>query len=40
MNYTLRVWRQPNGDADGKLVDYPANDIPEGRLLPRNARTS
>ncbi len=28
MNYTLRVWRQPNGDAEGKLVDYPAKDIP------------
>ncbi len=28
MNYTLRVWRQPNADTEGKLVDYPANDIP------------
>jgi succinate dehydrogenase / fumarate reductase iron-sulfur subunit len=29
MNYILRVWRQPNGDAEGRLVDYPAQDIPE-----------
>ena len=28
MNYKLRVWRQPNGDTPGKLVDYDAHDIP------------
>src|ERR1700761_2917119 len=28
MNYTLRVWRQPSGGAKGKLVDYPAQNIP------------
>ncbi|HWB60402.1 MAG TPA: succinate dehydrogenase/fumarate reductase iron-sulfur subunit [Chthoniobacteraceae bacterium] len=28
MNYTLRVWRQPNGEAKGRLVDYPAIGIP------------
>jgi succinate dehydrogenase / fumarate reductase iron-sulfur subunit len=29
MNYTLRVWRQKNATSGGKLVDYPANNIPE-----------
>jgi succinate dehydrogenase / fumarate reductase iron-sulfur subunit len=29
MNFRLRVWRQPNAKADGKLVDYDAPDIPE-----------
>ncbi len=28
MNFHLRVWRQPNAKADGKLVDYDAPDIP------------
>jgi len=28
MNLRLRVWRQPNAKADGKLVDYDAPDIP------------
>ncbi|HJX98481.1 MAG TPA: succinate dehydrogenase/fumarate reductase iron-sulfur subunit [Chthoniobacterales bacterium] len=28
MNLKLRVWRQPNANADGKLVDYDALDIP------------
>jgi len=28
MNFRLRVWRQPNAKADGKLVDYDAPDIP------------
>jgi succinate dehydrogenase iron-sulfur subunit len=28
MNFRLRVWRQPNAKADGKLVDYGAPDIP------------
>lgn len=28
MNFKLRVWRQPNANADGKLVDYDAPDIP------------
>jgi succinate dehydrogenase iron-sulfur subunit len=28
MNFRLRVWRQPNAKADGKLVDYEAPDIP------------
>jgi succinate dehydrogenase / fumarate reductase iron-sulfur subunit len=27
MNFRLRVWRQPNAKAKGKLVDYEANDI-------------
>jgi succinate dehydrogenase / fumarate reductase iron-sulfur subunit len=29
MNFRLRIWRQPNAKADGKLVDYDAPDIPE-----------
>jgi succinate dehydrogenase / fumarate reductase iron-sulfur subunit len=28
MNFRLRVWRQPNAKAEGKLVDYEATDIP------------
>jgi succinate dehydrogenase / fumarate reductase iron-sulfur subunit len=28
MNFRLRVWRQPNAKAEGKLVDYDAPDIP------------
>src|SRR5207247_3609423 len=28
MNFRLRVWRQPNAEANGKLVDYDAPDIP------------
>jgi succinate dehydrogenase / fumarate reductase, iron-sulfur subunit len=28
MNFRLRVWRQPNAKAKGKLVDYDAPDIP------------
>lgn len=28
MNFRLRVWRQPNAKADGKLVEYDAPDIP------------
>jgi succinate dehydrogenase / fumarate reductase, iron-sulfur subunit len=28
MNFRLRVWRQPNAKAEGKLVDYEAPDIP------------
>ena len=28
MNFRLRVWRQPNAKADGKLVAYDAPDIP------------
>src|SRR5947209_5973175 len=28
MNFRLRVWRQPNAKADGKLVDYDAPEIP------------
>jgi succinate dehydrogenase / fumarate reductase iron-sulfur subunit len=28
MNFRLRVWRQPNAEADGQLVDYDASDIP------------
>ncbi len=27
MNFPLRVWRQPNAKARGKLVDYEARDI-------------
>jgi len=27
MNFLLRVWRQPNAKARGKLVDYEARDI-------------
>ena len=27
MNFRLRVWRQPNAKARGKLVDYEARDI-------------
>ncbi len=29
MNFKLKVWRQPNGSAKGRLVDYPAENIPE-----------
>src|SRR5260370_31477096 len=28
MNFRLRVWRQPNAKAEGKLVKYDAPDIP------------
>jgi len=28
MTFRLRVWRQPNAKAEGKLVDYEAKDIP------------
>jgi succinate dehydrogenase / fumarate reductase, iron-sulfur subunit len=28
MNFRLRVWRQPNAKAEGRLVDYDAKDIP------------
>src|SRR3979411_1277585 len=28
MNFKLRVWRQENAKADGKLVDYDTPDIP------------
>src|SRR5438309_9969012 len=28
MNFRLRVWRQPNTKAEGKLVNYDAPDIP------------
>ena len=28
MNFRLRVWRQPNAEAEGKLVDYDAPNIP------------
>lgn len=28
MNFRLRVWRQPNAKAEGKLLDYDAPDIP------------
>lgn len=27
MNFRLRVWRQPNANAEGQLVDYEANDV-------------
>jgi succinate dehydrogenase / fumarate reductase iron-sulfur subunit len=27
-NYTIRVWRQKNGQTAGKFVEYPAKDIP------------
>lgn len=27
MNLTLHVWRQPNGEAEGRMQTYPANDI-------------
>jgi len=33
MNFRLRVWRQPNAKANGKLVDYDAPDIPEQASL-------
>ena len=29
MNLNLKVWRQRNADDPGKLVDYPAHNIPE-----------
>ncbi|HVV38308.1 MAG TPA: succinate dehydrogenase/fumarate reductase iron-sulfur subunit [Acidimicrobiales bacterium] len=29
MNLTLHVWRQPNGDAQGRMMTYQANDISE-----------
>jgi succinate dehydrogenase / fumarate reductase iron-sulfur subunit len=28
MNFQLKIWRQPNAKAKGKLVDYDAPDIP------------
>src|SRR6266403_1530885 len=28
MNFKLKIWRQRNAKADGKLVDYEAPDIP------------
>ena len=28
MNFRLRVWRQKSTEADGRMVDYAANDIP------------
>jgi succinate dehydrogenase / fumarate reductase, iron-sulfur subunit len=33
MNFRLRVWRQPNAKAEGKLVDYDAPDIPQQASL-------
>jgi succinate dehydrogenase iron-sulfur subunit len=33
MNFLLKVWRQPNAKADGKLVDYDAPDIPSQASL-------
>src|SRR5437764_3685605 len=34
MNFSLRIWRQPNHDAKGKLVKYDARDIsPNSSLL-------
>jgi len=27
MNLKLRIWRQPNGTASGKFVDYPVQDV-------------
>src|SRR5438045_8089749 len=33
MNFCLRVWRQPNAKAEGKLVDYDAPDIPRQASL-------
>ncbi|HVT76891.1 MAG TPA: succinate dehydrogenase/fumarate reductase iron-sulfur subunit [Acidimicrobiales bacterium] len=29
MNLTLHVWRQPNGQAEGRMMTYQANDISE-----------
>ena len=29
MNITVRVWRQPGPDADGKMAIYQVNDISE-----------
>jgi succinate dehydrogenase / fumarate reductase iron-sulfur subunit len=33
MNFRLRVWRQPNAKAEGKLVEYDAPDIPSQASL-------
>lgn len=34
MNFKLRVWRQPNRESEGKLVDYEARDIsPDNSFL-------
>ncbi len=27
MKLTVRIWRQPNSDADGSMVDYQVNDV-------------
>jgi succinate dehydrogenase / fumarate reductase, iron-sulfur subunit len=27
MNFKLRIWRQPNSESEGKLIDYEARDI-------------
>ncbi|RZK29270.1 MAG: succinate dehydrogenase/fumarate reductase iron-sulfur subunit, partial [Hymenobacter sp.] len=27
MNLTLRVWRQPNNQASGQIVEYKVNEI-------------
>jgi succinate dehydrogenase / fumarate reductase iron-sulfur subunit len=27
MKLTVRIWRQPNADSDGAMVDYPVDDI-------------
>ncbi len=32
MNLTLKVWRQKNSKADGKLVTYPLEDVSEHSL--------
>ncbi|MEK0447706.1 MAG: hypothetical protein RLZZ399_3027, partial [Verrucomicrobiota bacterium] len=29
MNFQLKVWRQKNGESEGRLVDYEARNIPE-----------
>jgi succinate dehydrogenase / fumarate reductase iron-sulfur subunit len=29
MNFLLKVWRQKNGESEGRLVDYEARNIPE-----------
>lgn len=29
MNITVRVWRQPTADAEGKMVSYPVTDVAE-----------
>ena len=28
LNVTLRVWRQPGPEAEGRFVDYAAKDVP------------